>query len=275
MKIFKLFLILILSVKSLYGQYFVQMSGEYSFPILKQQIGNNSVVLSNNRTYDGIYSSYGAGVSPQLFFGYKLKPHFAVELGYSYLISAKHTSSSTYSDWHNPGYSSSSTSTSFATMHRIQTGARFLLVKNKFSFYNSMRVVIGAGGTIYGTSNYTNTDTSSTNYSESASISYGGLSFGFSDVSGIACHFKRIGIFIDANFICQSWAPKKGLQTKNNYNGVDQLSGMPVSYKEWEYVNPGVESSIMADKPSQHLKYYLPFSSFGINFGISYSFGKK
>lgn len=274
MKIIKNFLFLLFLSPRLYSQLYVGISGEYSLPALKQQLGNNSVISPDHRAYNGVYSSYGSGFSPGIFTGYKLKPHFSVEFGYSYLFGANQTFLSSYFDSNNLSSSSSGEGTVRVTIHRIQPGVRFSVERNNFIFCNSLRLVIGAGGIALSRSEFKYIDTSAVNYESSAFISYGGMAIGFSDVFGVSYRFKSFEILANADFICQSWAPKKGKLIKDEYNGVDQLSSRPVSWKEYEYVNPGIESSAMTDKPSQRQKSYLPLSSIGFNLGVQYTFGK-
>lgn len=107
----------------------------------------------------------------------------------------------------------------------------------------------------------------------------GGIATGFSGAAGVNFSLSRsFTLFLEANLISMSYAPKKGVMTENSYNGVDQLSGLTASQKEVEYVkeytidwsNPPPDS-----QPQKALKFYFPFSSAGLTLGLTIRFNKS
>lgn len=242
------------------SQFYINASAGNAIPALKQMVGTNNYhtqAMYNRTSFDrGIFHSYGGGFSPCVVAGIKIGKHFSAELGYSYLFGAKKSFTSYYSDLHH-GSRSYQNITNSIQMHRIQPGIRFSFLKNKFEFYNSLRIIIGVGGKFKMSLSYNYADSTSTAYHEGSGVYYGGLSTGFSNSLGTVYSLGKFGVFMEINFICQSWAPKKG-------NGV-------------EFTNPVGDPSPNPDlaAPMQLLKQYYPLSSAGISIGLTYTFNKK
>lgn len=84
-------------------------------------------------------------------------------------------------------------------------------------------------------------------------------------------------LFAECAANCQNWAPTKGELTKSMQNGVDQLPNMDKVDKEVEFVNSYTEGSNTVNNPNEpttELKFFMPFSSIGLNIGIVMRFGK-
>lgn len=71
---------------------------------------------------------------------------------------------------------------------------------------------------------------------------------------------------------------KKGSMTKYTVNGVNQIGTLDIYDKEIEFVESYTENSTGPPNQNQAnktTKFFLPFSSIGINLGLHISLGKK
>lgn len=116
------------------------------------------------------------------------------------------------------------------------------------------------------------------NSSESINEYTGGISFGFHGSLGFNYIINdKFMLFAECAANCQNWAPTKGELTKSMQNGVDQLPNMDKVDKEVEFVNSYTEGSNTVNNPNEpttELKFFMPFSSIGLNIGIVMRFGK-
>ncbi|MFI5203843.1 MAG: hypothetical protein ACHQF2_05050 [Flavobacteriales bacterium] len=98
-----------------------------------------------------------------------------------------------------------------------------------------------------------------------------GLSVGFTSATGINFNLSdKISFFAEIAAIAQNWAPKNSIITKYVYGGVDVLSTMTTNQKETEYVDSYDPNTVIGSgSPDKELKFYMPFSSWGINLGVN------
>ena len=71
-----------------------------------------------------------------------------------------------------------------------------------------------------------------------------------------------------------SYSPTKGEITESSYNGVSDLADMTTNDKMIDFVDKVTYDNTPTNDgaPAQELKETYPFSSFGINIGLKYSF---
>ncbi len=203
--------------------------------------------------------------------------NLGAEISGSYLIGNKFDMESTMDDEVSKTSSINDESMK-ASMIRVIPAIKFMLGEKKFHPYVKAGLVVGMGGKIIEDNIHTSTMNNINYVTEEAYEFKGGISFGFNGVLGINYMFtNKIGVFAEASGICQNWAPKKSIMTKNINNGVDDLAQTTTYDKETDFVNSYSYSAGAPDtsQPTKSLKYYFPFSSIGINIGLHISFGKK
>jgi hypothetical protein len=115
---------------------------------------------------------------------------------------------------------------------------------------------------------------------EQTEIGKGNVSLGFAGAVGATYQLpQNFGVFAELGLIAQSYAPTQSKITKFTIDGVDQLPGMSTRDIETEYVDHYSHSYPTTpdaeNQPYETTKDYYPFSSIGLNVGISWSFGRK
>jgi hypothetical protein len=240
--------------------------------------------------------SYGKGIQVGATFGYMFNENISAELGFGYLIGTKiwsikgesyYTDEQKYVDETNPALNTISTSQSFSTyeskasgnMLRIIPAMRFSAGNGAIKPYARIGLVIGVANKTKGYSNMAGSDYMGV----STVMKYeykrtGGISLGFAGALGANYKLNDLlGIFAEVSIITQSWAPKKSELTEFTINGEDKFSELTTSEIETEYENSYSFSSTDDDEnsPRKSLKGSLPFSSIGLNLGLSFAFGVK
>ena len=92
------------------------------------------------------------------------------------------------------------------------------------------------------------------------------------------CIPTKIGIFAEVAGNYQNFSVKKGSMTKYTIDGVDQMSSLDKIDKEVEFVDSYTYDSSATpnvNQPDQSTKFFMPFSSIGVNLGLHISFGGK
>lgn len=228
----------------------------YNLAAGKQLIGTNTTSSS----IEGVYGSYGKGISPDLGVGFMFSEHVGAELGFSYLLGGK------YETTDNDG-STTSTTEAKAKMLRIIPAIR-VTTGETVKPYARFGIVIGmmpkadveeTGSTTvsgFGSTSFTNTD----KYT-------GGSSIGFLGAAGVDFKLSdMLAIYAELNSITQSWAPNKRESTM-----VSSAGGVSVS----ESSTTNFEDNVPDNSTGIGLKYFEPFSSFGIHAGVKLMFGGK
>jgi len=266
-------------------QFYAGLGGGYGFPAAKQSILNDEKTSYNNSS-GGSYEatarpiSMGSGINAGLFFGYMMNSNLGFELGVSYLLGNKYKFVNEYSESYNNYYETETYNYLLqGNMIRLVPAMRFVLGDKKIRPYMKAGMLIGLGAnfTMEMNDNYTSPYGSST--SERLIEYSGGLSLGFHGGVGINYQASsRLIVFAECAVNYQNWAPLKGEVTKYTEDGVDQLPLMDKYEKETEYLNSYTYTSSSSpdpNAPNKALKFYMPFSSIGLNVGVVINFGKK
>lgn len=223
---------------------YVKLGGGYGLGLATQLI----YYSGSSSAWENKYGSFGEGINFQAGFGYNITPNIALELTGSYTLGKKfeYTSSSgstSYKEYANSIFIIPSAILK-APMKDITPYARFGMVLGiPTKYYESAPVgSITLGGPI--------------KYKE-----YGGLAMGIQGACGV--DFKvanKLGIFAEIFGIGMSYGPST-LENTENYLGIQPI----VTYSESGNFTSG---SNTAPTPR------YSFSSFGMNVGLTYTFGK-
>lgn len=262
--------VLFLLVISFYckAQFYVNSNTSYGLSLAPMTISAN---YSPNKV-ESVKSSFGKGFDFGVGAGYHFNKNIAAEIDFTYLIGGKIK----FTDSSNPSTPAETEELS-ATMFRIIPTLKFS-GGEKFKPYAKIGLVIGLGTRLKDESvNYFASWTGSVEKYEETVIFSGGTSLGMKGNVGLDYSIsEKFGVFAEINFISQAWAPKKAETTRYLLNGEDKLATLDVRDKETEFVdsyNPN--ETIQPNQPNKSLKLYLPFSSWGANIGIKFTFRKK
>jgi hypothetical protein len=243
----------------------------YNFGLAQQNITSTVKIGSNQTSYEVTKGSFGKCAGLSIGVGYFIRKEMAVEMDLSYLKGAQ-ISGGLYRDT-----ISNQNLTISANMLRLSPSLRFNInSENKISYFAKIGGVVRIAGSVM--SQTTNDDLQN---KTTIIIEYKyskGLSIGASAGVGITYRMtNKIFFFVEAYLIAQSWGPKNGDVTKYSINGVDQLSVLDVGQKnihfEDNYVLDNTKQSTSV--PSQQLRQYYNFSSFGAKIGLQIKFGRK
>jgi hypothetical protein len=235
----------VITFSNAYSQsFYVKLGSGYGLGLATQYIYNTAVPPN----WDIKYGSFGEGINFQTGFGYNITPNIALELAGSYTLGKKfeHTSSSgstSYKEYANSIFIMPSAILK-APMKDITPYARFGMVFGiPTKYYESAPVgSITIGGPI--------------KYKE-----YGGLAMGIQGACGVDFKVaKELGIFAEIFGIGMNYGPST-LENTENYAGIQPI----VTYSETGNFTAG---SNTAPTPR------YSFSSFGMNVGLTYTFGK-
>ncbi len=266
--------------------FYIGLGGGYGFPAAKQSFGEDSKSVQSSSggysEYTAHPASFGSGINAGLFFGYMLNSNMGFELGASYLMGSKTEFKSEYSnsDINGGVYSSEQTSVYEGKMMRLVPSLRLSVGDKKLRPYMKVGLIVSVGNKLINEQNYKSSYSFGGSSSNSSSREYtGGIGLGFHGGLGINYLMnEKFMLFAECAANYQSWAPLKGTLTKSIYNGIDQLATADKAEKEIEFVDSYTEDSNAAynpNEPSKATKFYLPFSSIGLNIGLVMSFGKK
>lgn len=221
---------------------------------------------------ESVHGSFGKGLDIGIGGGYRFSNNIAADVNFCYLIGSEID----FKD-------ASNTSTPAET--EILKGRTYRLIPaikissgEKFKPYTKIGLVIGLGNKLIDESvRYNYLWSGGTDKIEETTVFSGGISLGFKGSIGVDYSINdKLGLFAEVNFISQSWAPKKNTTTAYLVNGEDKLATLDKRDKETEFVDSyDPNATIQPNEANKSLKIYLPFSSWGINVGIKYTFGKK
>ena len=249
----------------------------YGFPAGKQadveQTSTTSGSVTTNE-YTTKNLSLGKGINAGLYVGYMFNKNLGAELGISYLIGGKTTINDK-----STGNNSSSTDEYIykGNMIRFTPALKMIIGENKLRPYMRIGMIVGIAGKLTDEYNYTNTTPGSTSSGQVITEYTGGISLGFHGGLGINYALSdKLSLFGELAGNYQNWAPKKSEITTYTQDGADQLPSMTTYQKETEFLDSFTTTSNSPSNngvPDQQTKFYLPFSSFGINIGIVLNFG--
>lgn len=268
-------LLLLLNTQLNAQQLYASLGAGYNLPMATQNI-NQYGLYNYTRFEDGyreerVNISFGQGFNVQGSIGYLFNRNFGLELGASYLFSSTSKISENYEA---TSFDPTPLRIDFETSAQMFRLIPTLVLKNEFrnySLYSKFGVVAGFGDIIF--------EREIQNGNEQAIIHQkldGGLAWGLSLALGATYAVnEKLDLFAELKLISMSYAPSKGLVTKYIVNDVDELPFLTTEEKEVEFVD---EFSIdyndpsPSDEPTKALKHSLPFSSIGLNIGLSYKF---
>lgn len=223
---------------------YVKLGGGYGLGLATQFMYNTA----SSPGYDYKYGSFGEGINFQAGFGYNITPNIALELAGSYTLGKKfeHTSSSgglTYKEYANSIFIMPSAIVK-APMKDITPYARFGMVLGIPQKYYELTPLPVGGITVGGPAKYKES---------------GGLAMGIQGACGVDFKVaKKLGIFTEIFGIGMNYGPGKWENTENSSGSL-----LPtVTYSE------SGSGSNTAPTPR------YSFSSFGMNVGLTYTFGK-
>lgn len=222
----------------------------------------NGTETSTRRKGSG---SFGRGGEVNVFLGYTLNEMISTELGLGYFYGLNNKSIYVSQNQFN---NFKSENTIRGRMIRINPVIRFNAGNGKMVPYIKAGAVIGVAGKLHNKSQFTDSDPSQSYTMDEEMVFSGRTSIGFTGALGIQFTLsEKIGFFSEIHMITQSWAPKRSEITKQTVNGMDMLPDLSTSEKETEYVDKYTESDDN-DSPSKELKYFMPFSSIGLQIGL-------
>ncbi len=237
--------------------------------------GDGNFVLNSTTTTSKV--NLGSGLNFGATFGYMFNDHIGAELGFGYFLGGKNTFSQEFKDETDPANVVTTTATGeiYANQFRINPMLVISTDFKDFVPYAKFGVVLGVGTKVmesYSDNKMFSADNIVQNFE-----SKGGLSVGITGVVGALYQLnKKTGIFLELATTSMSYAPKTRTLTDYTINGDDALSPyVSTAAKETEYSDEVSSSSAEEFDPtlstlSTKIKY--PFSTFGINLGLRFSF---
>jgi hypothetical protein len=256
---------------------YLGIGGGYGFPAAKEaayESKTNASGTSTSTDYTKVNLSLGKGINTGFFVGFMFNKNLGAELGVSYLIGSK----TTIQDEASSNNASSIDEIIFkGNMLRLTPALKMMVGEGKLQPYTKLGMIVGVGGKF--TEEYNSSSTGP--FGSSSSIEKyeytGGVSLGFYGGLGINYALsENLCLFGEIAGNYQNWAPTKGELVTATYDGLDELPFMTTSEKEVEYFDElTVNNNSPTDpgSPSKDLKFYVPFSSIGINIGLVFTLG--
>jgi hypothetical protein len=243
------------------AQFYISFGAGNNYQFLSQPIFTNYVFpVSGTSTNFDISnkienSSYGAGISFKFSFGYKINDNVSTELEFSIINSKTFSYDSTWinntSFQGKPLAIEDAEESQFsATMTRMTPILKISFSPTRFSPYIKLGAVIKIGASL------TNNNSLSDNYpgydqsGSSSTIYSGGLSIGFLFDGGVEYKLEDyFSAFAEFVMIYQEWTPVNYQNENGGFNSIATAQNYEV--------------------------YSYPFSSFGFNLGLKYTFLKN
>lgn len=247
---------------------YVNSISTYAFSMAPMNISAN---YSPNKI-ESVRSSFGKGIDLGFGIGYHFSSNISAEINISYLLGGKVE----FTDSSNP-YTPKETETLQGKMFRAIPTLKFSAGEKKLKPYAKIGCVIGLGTTLTDKSvSYNSLLGGSFDKIEETAVFSGGMSIGMKGNLGMDFNLtNKLAVFAEVNFISQAWAPKKIETISYTVNGVDQLATLDQRDKVTEFVDsydPNV--NIEPQQNNKSLKIYLPYSCWGANIGVKFTFGK-
>ena len=210
-----------------------------------------------------IYGSYGQGFAPTLKLGFMFSDNMGIEMGVSYLMGASQTKLKTSSELEEA--KSNGMRLAPQLVYQLDNG-----------FYGRFGVIIPVMGKTVITSTDDSVMVGLNTYAkkEMEIETKGSFSIGFIGAIGYNYALSdNMNLFGEIEYIGLSIKSGSATVTKLDLGGTDLLEKMDTYRKEIEFVDE-IDSSTKfdKDKPTQMLKQKAPFSSFGLNVGITMTF---
>lgn len=271
-KIMKLIIavaIVLISSNSFAQKFYVKLNGGYNFASASFT-GSSSNQSGNTTTYERYQITLGKGFNFNGSIGYMLNKYLGAEVGANYLTGGETTKT-------DKSTNSVRNFTNTSSMLSLVTSIVFTPGFEKINPYAKFGLIVGLGSyttkfeniTTYPGPPYSITDNTTTLYNGGIAI---GLVSNFGVDYKINDHFSVLGEISLNNL---SYAPTKREVIESKENGKDVLASLSTRDKITEYSESYTEENNVSpdkDKPSKGLLQSLPFSSFGLNIGVKYSF---
>lgn len=253
--------------------FFAELDAGYGFSMAGMEIDYNSTTNDNGTdiswTDEVVSGSFGKGMNFGLNLGYMLNENFGLGLNTNYLMGGKYET--TY-DYTATGYSSSSKSTFQGKMIRL-TPSVIVKGSGDVAPYARLGIAMGVGSKVMYSSDYSNSDGDTEKYSYELNQ---GMAFGASaEVGADITLSDNLSLLACVRGVNMSWSPNHGEITEYIMDGVDVMPQLTVRDKETNFVKESTGSTGTTpneSQPSEDLKFYLPFSSLGLNISLRYSF---
>jgi outer membrane protein W len=253
--------------------FYLGIGGGYGFPAAKQADYETKGGSGSGKITKVNYS-LGKGTTAGLFVGYMFNKNFGAELGVSYLFGSK---TIILDEFTATNVSASDETIYKGNMLRLTPTLKMMIGEGKLQPYMKIGMIVGVAGKF--TYEYNSSDiTPSESSSSQQIVEYtGGVSLGFYGGLGINYALSdKLSLFGEIAGNYQNWAPTKGELVTFTNDGVDELHLLTTYDKEVEFSNElTINSNTPTNpgSPDQQLKFYVPFSSIGINIGLVFTLG--
>ncbi|NLP57636.1 outer membrane beta-barrel protein [Lutibacter sp. B1] len=296
MKNYFLLLFAMLVATSASAQFYVSGSTGYATGSAKTKFGEEITATKTKNAY----GSYGEGINFQVRGGYYFNETFGVDLGIAYL----HGDDQTVTKVNIPNYRI----TDAKARARAFGFSPSLVYKFTNKIYGRFGALIKVGGkteAVVSDKNYMYDEANGITISQALSLPegsytqtnykadfHGKLPLGFVGALGYKYDFNdNFGLFIEAEYMGIS--VKRDDSELSEFNtdvmlpdgtvavaGLYTMDNLPDGYvKKTKYVdtldNATIASNGDAPYPAKKLAERVPYSSFGINFGLTYTFAKS
>lgn len=264
-------MITIFSTSTFFGQQkmYVSLNGSYNFNGMSNDYGANNYtdISSVTSTEEKVNVSLGKGINIGAAFGYKFHKNIGAELGISYLLGSKTSWEKKYfgGDYYNENVSSK--------MLQVKPTLVLSTSFEKTNPYAKLGAIIGSGSI---TENIDRSDIGAGDVYNDKYIKDRGLAFGYAASLGTTYKINtKFSLFAEINLNSLAYKPTKGTKTVSTKNGVDNLSSLLISDKEFEYVDTYQYGSTIPynpDAPRKELATTFEYSSIGLTIGLLYHF---
>jgi hypothetical protein len=253
--------------------FYVKLGGGYNLGSTATLDGpRNEIANGSVTSYEKVDIAFGKGLNFGGAVGYMFNKYVGTELNISYLLGGTTTTkSSTTISTSSSSYNSDFSATMLSFIPSIVITPGF----EKINPYTRFGLIIGLP-TMTGISEISSTFMGNTNTTNQTRIFNGGLAVGLQSTIGIDYKInEKISIFGELTSNNLNYSPKKGEVTESKVNGVDNLSTLSTRVKKVEFVDSYSEDNNVTpdnNAPQKSITPSLPFSSFGLNIGVKYSF---
>jgi hypothetical protein len=257
-KIALLFILAFILVTNCFGQRSsVRFQLGYGVPLSKTSLFNYYYVSGN--TASGFYGSYGKGYRLEGAYNYSLNETVSFELDAAYLIGSKMS-------FPIAGSTTNSIVSASASFGEISPLVKFSFTKSKLAPFIGVGPLIGFGSFV--SEFHSNTTVQDQTFKGSVAV-------GAKTVLGLLLSKGKLSYYAQLSLIYLNYSPSKSEITKDVVNGTDRLSGLSVSQKQFVYTSSYTVATQNPNLPTPQIKFYTPFNSVGVDFGVMYKFGSE
>jgi hypothetical protein len=261
---------LIVSIPSLAQYSAVQFSVGYGFPSASRRLETSYSSTATGSTETGVFGSYGSGVTITGSFTRMFNDNIGIDVAANYLIGKEYDGTSSSGS---TGFSFSSSNTTSAKGLFFSPALVIEASGDKIKPYVKAGFVLGFMS-ITRTSDNKSVAGGITQTSHLKGELTGGPPFGFRGGIGISTGGSgKTKFFSEIIFTSMSYYPAKGELVESSVNGVDQLTSLPVSSKQTNFVDSisnNFASPPNPNEPSESIAESFPMGSISINVGIRF-----